>query len=56
MLELRYKKLSKTDNLSERQKDMLTKIKKIIFDRLKDRTLKFFPYTIKLIIFESSMN
>ena len=56
MLELRYKKLSKTDNFSQNQKDILTKVKKYIFDRLKQRELMFLPYTIKLIIFESSMN
>lgn len=55
MLEIRYKKLFKTENITEKQKDILLKIKEIVVNRLQERNMMLIPLTIRLIIIGNSL-
>ena len=55
MLEIRYKNLLKIENISQKQKDILLKIKQIVVNRLKERNMMLIPYTIQLIIIGDSL-
>ena len=55
MLEIRYKKLFKTENFTEKQKVILLKIKQIVINRLQERNMMLIPLTIRLIIIGDSL-
>ena len=55
MLEIRYKKLFKTENFTEKQKVILLKIKQIVLNRLQERNMMLIPLTIRLIIIGDSL-